>query len=882
MSLNLAETAEAARPPRPASRPNGQWKIDGTAPLNGNEECKQQDNGLNVRERIEQIYSKQGFDSIDGTDLHGRFRWWGLYTQRKPGIDGGKTATLEPHELEDEYFMLRVRIDGGPLTTEQLRVIGEHLQRVRPRHRRHHRPAEHPAALDPGRGRAGDLAPPRGRRARHHRGLRRRAARRSSAPRSPASPRDEIIDPTPAIGEITATLHRRPGARQPAAQVQDRDHRPPEPGRRARDQRHRASSASCTPSSAPATTCGSAAACRPARASPSASAPSSPPSGPPRCGSAWSQIFRDYGYRRLRNKARLKFLLADWGAGEVPRGARERVPGYGAARRPAGARPPTRRATTSACTSRTTAATTSASTPSSAASPAPSCRRSPTWSRRTARTGCAPPRTRSSCVLDVADEHVEPLVDGARRAGPGTARPSLFRRSHDRLHRHRVLQARDRRDQGTPPPTPSPSWRSAWPAFDGSPQPITLHVNGCPNSCARIQTADIGLKGQLLPDGDGGRCPASRCTSAAGSPRDRDDAGLGRTVRGLKVTADELADYVERVVRSYLADRERPASPSPAGRSVPTRRRSDEHRESRTGHRTRHRRDPSRAPARTSCAASPSGQPPSSAMPRPSSVDRLGRRELRHRRVAVACSMADAVLPHLVAAQLPGVDVLFLDTGYHFAETFATRDEVARALDVHDRRRAAGADRRRAGRRARQGPVRPRPGACCRLRKVDPLNRRSRGYELWFTGVRRDEAPTRTNTPLVEWDERNGLVKVNPSRPGASTSCWLRRSARRAAEPAAARTATRRSAARRAPSRSPPARTRAPAAGPGSPRPNAASTHDREHQRSPRVTRRSQRPTLTLDPARATGATPARPARPAREPRRSTSSARWSPSSSAP
>ena len=99
--------------------------MDGTAPLNANETWKQEDNGLNVRERIESVYSNEGFDSIDGTDLHGRFRWWGLYTQRKPGIDGGKTATLEPHELEDKYFMLRVRIDGGALTTEQLRVIGE-------------------------------------------------------------------------------------------------------------------------------------------------------------------------------------------------------------------------------------------------------------------------------------------------------------------------------------------------------------------------------------------------------------------------------------------------------------------------------------------------------------------------------------------------------------------------------------------------------------------------------------------------------------------------------------------------------------------------------------------------------------------------------------
>ena len=119
------ETSRPARTPRrPSAKPHGQWKVDGTAPLNHNEEFKQQDDGLNVRERIEQVYAHEGFDSIPSDDLHGRFRWWGLYTQRRQGIDGGKTATLEPHELEDRYFMLRVRIDGGDLTTEQLRVIG--------------------------------------------------------------------------------------------------------------------------------------------------------------------------------------------------------------------------------------------------------------------------------------------------------------------------------------------------------------------------------------------------------------------------------------------------------------------------------------------------------------------------------------------------------------------------------------------------------------------------------------------------------------------------------------------------------------------------------------------------------------------------------------
>ena len=90
-------TARAGeRPPRPASRPHGQWKVDGTTPLNGNEEWKQVDDGLSVRGRIEEIYSKGGFASIDPTDLHGRFRVWGLYTQRKPGIDGGRRRR-SPH-----------------------------------------------------------------------------------------------------------------------------------------------------------------------------------------------------------------------------------------------------------------------------------------------------------------------------------------------------------------------------------------------------------------------------------------------------------------------------------------------------------------------------------------------------------------------------------------------------------------------------------------------------------------------------------------------------------------------------------------------------------------------------------------------------------------
>ncbi|CAM5571985.1 hypothetical protein SVIOM342S_02048 [Streptomyces violaceorubidus] len=116
-----------ATPRRKVSRHRGegQWAAGHFTPLNGNEQTKKDDDGLNVRTRIETIYSKRGFDSIDPGDLRGRMRWWGLYTQRRQGIDGGKTAVLEPEELDDRYFMLRVRIDGGALTTAQLRVIGE-------------------------------------------------------------------------------------------------------------------------------------------------------------------------------------------------------------------------------------------------------------------------------------------------------------------------------------------------------------------------------------------------------------------------------------------------------------------------------------------------------------------------------------------------------------------------------------------------------------------------------------------------------------------------------------------------------------------------------------------------------------------------------------
>src|SRR5215475_5035662 len=131
MSVTSIPSGNPVSPARPEkrSRGEGQWAMGHREPLNPNERTKKDDDGLNVRARIESIYAHRGFASIDPSDLRGRMRWLGLYTQRKPGIDGGRTAILEPHELEDEYFMLRVRIDGGQLDLAQLRAVASISQK---------------------------------------------------------------------------------------------------------------------------------------------------------------------------------------------------------------------------------------------------------------------------------------------------------------------------------------------------------------------------------------------------------------------------------------------------------------------------------------------------------------------------------------------------------------------------------------------------------------------------------------------------------------------------------------------------------------------------------------------------------------------------------
>lgn len=546
-----APSTPRARPPRPSNRPNGQWKVDGTTPLNDNEKWKQQGGGLEVRKRIEEIYAEGGFDSIDKTDLHGRFRWWGLYTQRRPGIPGGATAQLETEELEDKYFMLRVRIDGGQLTTEQLRVIGQ-------------------ISVDFGRDTA-DLSDrqnvqmhwirvedmPEIWRRLESIGLGTTEAC-GDVPRvvlgSPVAgiAADELIDPTPQIEEITSrfigdeSLANLPRKFKSALT-----------GHPSQDVVHEINDVAFLAVEHPELGIGYdlwvggglSTAPRLAERLGTFVAPD-------RVAEVWhgvAQIFRDYGFRRMRTKARLKFLLADWG----PVKFREILENeYLTAPLPDGPEPPA---------------------PSSHGDHVGVHRQkdgrfyigaTPIVGRVSGTTMLAladlleehgSKRLRTTphqklVFLDIAEDQVESFIAGLDKLGL-QARPSLIRRGTIACTGIEFCKLAIVETKATATSTVLELEQR----LDGLelPHPISLHVNGCPNSCARIQTADIGLKGQLLPGEDGEKTPGFQVHLGGGlATRDRDEAGLGRTVRGLKVTAENLPDYVETLVKRFLEQRD--------------------------------------------------------------------------------------------------------------------------------------------------------------------------------------------------------------------------------------------------------------------------------------------------------------------------------------
>lgn len=529
------------------ARSQGQWKVDGTEPLNANEILKQQDDGLNVRRRVEEVYAREGFASIPREDLTGRLRWWGLYTQRRPGIDGGKTATLAPEELEDEYFMLRVRSDGGRLSLEQARTV---------------------AAIS--REFARDTADVTDRQNIQLHWVRiedvpeiwRRleAVGLSSAEACGDVPRvilgspvagvavDEIIDGTPAIEEI---LRRH--LLDPAYSNLPRKFKSAISGSPRQDVAHEVNCLSFVgvvhPDHGPGfdVWVGGGLSTNPHLAVrlgawvPLEEVPD-----------VWAGVvgvFRDYGYRRLRTKARLKFLVKDWGPERFRRVLEEEYLGRPLLDGPAPEAPPNgRRDHVGVHLQRDghlyVGAAPTVGRLSGTVIDAIADLAEAAGSGRVTLTA-----EQKVVILDVDPPRVDDLVEGLQALGLEVDAPSTFRRGTMACTGVEYCKLAIVETKGRATALVADLERR----LPGYGEPLAIHVNGCPNSCARIQVADIGLKGIRTLDADGNDVEGFQVHLGG---RLGQEAGFGRTVRGLRLPADDLPDYIERLLRTYQEERE--------------------------------------------------------------------------------------------------------------------------------------------------------------------------------------------------------------------------------------------------------------------------------------------------------------------------------------
>ena len=547
---------------RPAkARSEGQWALGDREPLNPNEEFKKEDNPLNVRERIETVYAAGGFDSIDKTDLRGRFRWWGLYTQREQGYDGTYTGDENSELLEAEYFMLRVRSDGGALSAEALRTLGtistefardtadiSDRQNVQYHWIRVEDMPEIWRRLD---GVGLDTTEACG-----------------DCPRvvlgSPLAGEslDEVLDATPAIEEI---VRRYIG--KPEYSNLPRKFKTAISG--LQDVVHEINDVSFVgvnhPEHGPGLDLwvGGGLSTNPMLAQrlgawvPLAEVPD-----------VWEAVvslFRDYGYRRLRAKARLKFLVKDWGVekfreileteylkrplidGPAPDPVTRPIDHVGVQRlrnglNAVGVAPIAGRVSGTILTKVADLAEQVGSD----------------------RIRFTPHQ--KLVVLDVPDDRVDELVTALAALGlPST--PSHWRRNLmacSGIEFCKLSFAETRKRAQVLVPELETRLADLNAQLD---VPVTVHINGCPNSCARIQIADIGFKGQVVEDGEGGHTEGFQVHLGGSLGL---DSAFGRKLRQHKVTGAELGDYIERVVRNFIAQRE------PGERFAPWALRADE------------------------------------------------------------------------------------------------------------------------------------------------------------------------------------------------------------------------------------------------------------------------------------------------------------------
>ena len=522
----------------------GQWGLGYSEPLNKAERVKRDDDGLNVRERIISTYAKQGFRSIWPDDLRNRFRWWGLYTQRRQGVPGGRTATAEPHELEDEFFMTRVRIPGGQLSSEQLRTIawvserfGRDIADVTDRQN----VQLHWIRIE-------DI--PRIWEAIEAVGL-------STCEACGDTPRnflgcplagvdaEEIIDATPWLLET----HRRfvgdpqfsnlprkfktsiSGCAQQCGQHEINDIgmvgtiRDGEPGFDVW------AGGGLGPNPRFAQRLGV----------------FLEPDLIPDVWAGIAGVFRDYGYRRARNHARLKFLMADWGPERfrqvlekeylgfsLPDGD-EAAPSRTAQRDHLGVRP------------QRDGRSYVGFAPRAGRIFGHQLRHVAALAEQYGGGRIRATTQQKLVILDVEPGKVDGLVaeleDHDLRVSPSVFRRGTMACTGIEFCKLAIVETKQRADW---------LYRELEERLPGFDEPIRINLNGCPNSCARFQVADIGLMGSLVSKPDGTRADAYQVHLGGHLGAER---RFGRKVKGVKVPAADLANYVERLLRRYLSTR---------------------------------------------------------------------------------------------------------------------------------------------------------------------------------------------------------------------------------------------------------------------------------------------------------------------------------------
>ncbi|WP_107704777.1 nitrite/sulfite reductase [Nocardioides allogilvus] len=537
------EPAQHTEIPRP-KRAEGQWALGYTEPLNKNEQSKKDDDPLNVRNRILYTYSKRGFDSIDPADLRGRFRWMGLYTQRAPGFDGGKTAQLEEEELDDRFFMMRVRTDGQILDADALRALGEastayarNTADITDRNNIQYHwidIVDVPAIWE--RLEAAGLTT---------------LEACGDGPRpflgSPVAgiAKDEIIDGSEALAEI-----KRRALDNPAFSNLPRKFKTALTGHPSHDVAPEINDVSFVATVHPEH--------GPGFDLWAGGGLSTNPMLAHKLGvwipldevaDAWegvAGIFRDYGYRRLRSKARLKFLLADWGV-EKFREVLENEYLHRKLIDCASPAAPVHQGDHVGIHEQKDGKFFIGATPVVGRIDGTTLTALGDLVEQYGARGARLTAYQKLVVIGVDGADTEAFAEGLEKIGL-TARPSNWRRRTmactgiefcklaivDTKERSRALVT---------------ELEKRFPELD---TPISVNVNGCPNACARTQVADIGLKGMLVLDQDGNQVEGFQVHLGGALGL---SSTFGRKLRAHKITSAGLDDYITNVVQAYLADR---------------------------------------------------------------------------------------------------------------------------------------------------------------------------------------------------------------------------------------------------------------------------------------------------------------------------------------